>query len=350
MASYSVHVGPRLFHELKKEDSPPEYGVDYARRGGEYISDEEIIPARQVGGNRKPIMGFSRRARRNMAQAVYANPQGFNGHQALTFPDDVFWEPVGGYSGAQRFLSEEEIAEVAKDRYLRRFKARVSRVLPGATFVWRLEIEKRKRGSLQGTYVVHFHLVWALTFCWCELDYIPFVKRTVEMWLECIETKHPDAFEVHFTRERRGKKAWEWLGDDNKKLLSYIMKYVGKDGHDYQFRTGRLWGLHGVSKRARMRTAEIPLTQKESEFFRQVLGESLRQRHESAMQARYVRLLAAGVTQETAEKDIQQRTEKFEWWLKHPIGRYFRTHLFMDRGEILDLIWLAKNLADQVPF
>lgn len=43
----------------------------------------------------------------------------------------------------------------------------------------------------------------------------------------------------------------------------------------------------------------------------------------------------------------KEKEKKFKAWLEGSIGKHFRTHFFMDRGEFLDLVWLAKCMSSE---
>lgn len=257
-ASYAVNVGPGQFHELRRIDPKPQYGEDYKRRGGGYIEDQDIKPVRATNGNRKAIRGFTRRSKRNFRQRANAHPSPLNGFQTATCPDDVFWAPVG--HGAFRALSVEERAEAIK-RHLAVLGCRVAIAYPGCSWLWVVEWEKRKTGDFKGDWIPHVHIMWSLPFANCEADYIPFVKHVVEMWIGIIGTNDPNAFAVHFTKIRKGKKAWEWLGEEKGKVLSYVTKYTSKAYEArFPFECGRMWGVKGAPKKDMLRTAELPLT------------------------------------------------------------------------------------------
>jgi len=358
---FSVVVGPGLFQELQRKDPDPVQGCDYSRKGREYISDQEVKPAHAMNGNRRPICGFSRRARRNMARRVHGHPGKFNAWQTLTVPDDVLWESTG--YGASRFLTLEERMEEAK-RFLKNFDGRVRYEYPGVSWVWRMEIKRRTvHSALSGEWVFHFHILWALSFANCLLDFAPFAKRMVQMWIDVLGTKHPKAFFTHYEARKKGKLAWEWLGDEPGRVTAYLSKYVGKSDEEsqYEFETGRLWGVKGVPLKKMQRHAELPLTDKEKSFFCELLRGDLQSSFIAARSERLRRLRVEATKRRWSEARVESEISlwwsaeekkllRLEEWTTNQIFRYFRTHFFMDRGKLLDFIWIAKCQAENCPF
>lgn len=138
------------------------------------------------GGEKKAIVGFSERSRRNLRRTVHS----LRRDEAALFLT-LTWHEL--------LVSPEE----AKDT-LDRFGKRLSRYFPGASFVWKMEPQERG--------FPHFHiLVYGLR--WIDPQYIS------RVWHECTS----ETSEEH----RKSGVDVEWIRDDGK-LQSYLSEYFAE--------------------------------------------------------------------------------------------------------------------------
>lgn len=123
---------------------------------------------------------------------------------------------------------------------LRRFKMRLQRFAPEASFVWRMEYQKR--GS------IHFHLLCFGLPYWAQAD-------VQEAWTACTE-EDTSRVDIRLVRSKRG-------------VMHYVSKYIAKRSATKsrtslvsvpylhvgrKWRKGRFWGYHNKER--------LPLAQK----------------------------------------------------------------------------------------
>lgn len=204
-------------HEL--EVQPAEIGV-YV--GGSLVTAK---PDRPVSGNcggearggvRGDVVEFSR-ASRNRLMRVLAKTDRLNVplFVTLTYNDDA---PLS------REKWKRDIDVLGK-RFVRQF--------PDASFVWRVEYQIRKSGTVAGELVAHYHLlVWGVE----THD----MRRWVTVnWYEVVGSGSDDHLRAGTSVERIRK----WKG-----VMWYASKYIAKaDGSTKQVQ-GRNWGVVNRSK------------------------------------------------------------------------------------------------------
>lgn len=205
-------------------------GVVTVWRGGSLVevTREPVIVTRSErrgGGLRGRVTEFSLASRRRLLKLFgRLRDDALPLFVTLTLPDNV------PHDGA-----------TLKDRYLRRFLARLRRRFPGAALVWRMEVKARKSGAHVGEHVPHVHaVVWGVPMA-------PGLREWVSLaWYESVASGDPRHLragtQVQAARSSRQVKAY------GSKL------YAAKDDGDSELLDhGRAWGIH---ERARLPWAE----------------------------------------------------------------------------------------------
>ena len=209
----------------------PEQGraaVAVVWRGGslvefQTVKDDDVEPGseaarvlnKRLGGKRGKVQGFSVASRRRLLKLfARLRNDALPLFVTLTLPDGVAHD-----------------GQALKNKYLRRFKARLSRKFPRAAYIWRMEVKRRKSGEQIGEPVPHVHLVlWGVPMT-------PDLRAWLSLaWYECVgsgDAKHLAAgTQVQAARNSRQVKAYA------SKL------YAAKDTDDGTIdEQGRAWGV-----------------------------------------------------------------------------------------------------------
>jgi hypothetical protein len=163
------------------------------------------------GGVRKAISHFSagsrRRLMRTLAKVRRVMLPVF---VTLTYPDDF-----------PEFSSKwkRDIDVLGK---------RFRRIFEGGSFLWRMEIVKRKSGENEGKFAPHFHLlVWGV-------DYEKLKDWFALAWYEVVGSGD----EKHLRAGTRVEKVRSWRG-----VMSYASKYLAKLDNSQYENVGRWWGI-----------------------------------------------------------------------------------------------------------
>lgn len=167
------------------------------------------------GGKRGKVQGFSVASRRRLLKLfARLKNDALPLFVTLTLPDGVAHD-----------------GHTLKDKYLRRFKARLSRKFPKAAYIWRMEVKKRKSGEQIGEPVPHVHLV-----LW-NVPMTPDLRAWLSLtWYECVgsgDVKHLAA----------GTQVQQASG--TRQVKAYASKlYAAKDTDDGVIEEqGRAWGI-----------------------------------------------------------------------------------------------------------
>ena len=174
-----------------------------------------LLNKRLTGGKRGKVRGFSKASRRRLLK-LFARLKGdaLPLFVTLTLPDGVAHD-----------------GQALKDKYLRRFKARLARKFPRAAYIWRMEVKRRKSGEQIGEPVPHVHLV-----LW-NVPMMPELREWLSLtWYECVGSGDPK----HLAAGTQVQQA-----SGSRQVKAYASKlYAAKDTDDGTIdEQGRAWGI-----------------------------------------------------------------------------------------------------------
>jgi hypothetical protein len=231
-AASSPDRGLSNAHNCTPDAARPEQGraaVCTVWRGGSLVEFEsvkdddekstgkaaELMGKRMGGGTRGKVKGFSVASRRRLLKLfARLRSNALPLFVTLTLPDGVAHD-----------------GQTLKGKYFRRFKARLSRKFPGAAFIWRMEVAKRKSGEQIGEPVPHVHLVlWGVLLA-------PGLREWLSLaWYESVGSHDPKHLAAG-TQVSAAKGA--------RQVKAYASKlYAAKDTDDGTIdEQGRSWGI-----------------------------------------------------------------------------------------------------------
>lgn len=206
------------------------------------FADDGSGGARERGGKRGCIATFSAASRRRMLKALARlRSDALPLFVTLTLPDGI------AHDGR------------SMKAYLRRFKARLGRAFPGASFVWRLEVKARKSGAQVGEPVPHLHLL--LYGVRISDGFKAWLSRS---WYEAVGSEDPRhlAAGTQVQAARSGRQ-----------VRAYASKlYAAKAGADERLDgVGRYWGVFNESGLPKASPVQVPVTAREFYRFLRVL-------------------------------------------------------------------------------
>lgn len=203
---------------IPRSDLSPDKS-DFDRSPTRYDPDKNIPydsaswKEEEPAGTRQPITGFSKKARGNMLKTVARiNAESYKKQDlifiTLTMPDQF------------------DADETNWNRYLKNFCERVRRNYPELAFIWRLELKRRKSGTMKGEIAPHYHLV---VFNWSEFVEgknirVKTLKQEFREWLSLSWHEIVDGDSNHL---KAGTQAKFIRG--KRRVTGYLTKYVAKE-------------------------------------------------------------------------------------------------------------------------
>lgn len=193
-------------------------GVVTVWRGGSLVETVRepigVTRERRGGGPRGRVTGFSAASRRRLLKLFgRLRDSSLPLFLTLTLPDGVAHD-----------------GEALKDKYLRRFLARLRRRFPGAALVWRMEVKARKSGEQIGEQVPHVHAVlWGVPMA-------PGLREWVSLaWYEAVGSGDPKHL-------RAGTQVQ--AARSSRQVKGYASKLYAAKADDCELAEhGRAWGI-----------------------------------------------------------------------------------------------------------
>lgn len=204
------------------------------------VGAAEARPAADGDARRGVCVGFGKRPRRRMMQALAKIRNVVGGHfLTLTFPDAVWLQFSADDQGGMAHYAKEKLHALEK---------RLTARFPAVGGIWRMEFKDRKSGDLLGCVVPHFHiLAFGIENCHLAL---------LQAWLSDVW------FDVVGSGDEKHLKA----GTNCRELSSrrhaaaYVSKYVGKEEQD-DYAAGRRWGTFGLLDQSGSLTVDLSIEQ-----------------------------------------------------------------------------------------
>lgn len=187
-------------------------------RGGSLVevtrAPSGVTRERRGGGPRGKVTGFSAASRRRLLKLFgRLRDSSLPLFLTLTLPDGVAHD-----------------GEALKDKYLRRFLARLRRRFHGAALVWRMEVKARKSGEQIGEQVPHVHAVlWGVPMA-------PGLRKWVSLaWYEAVGSGDPKHL-------RAGTQVQ--AARSSRQVKGYASKLYAAKADDCELAEhGRAWGI-----------------------------------------------------------------------------------------------------------
>lgn len=259
-------------HSISSRNSEPDEScqVDSEQRGSiEVTEGAGVVKIRRPvpqkggsdgGGKRGPVTHFSKKsARRLQLRIAKIRREQRPVFVSLTYPDVYPWSGSG------------------IKKHIKNLGERFKREFPHWSYFWKLELQERKSGTMEGETMPHFHLlvwtnsteevphsVYETVKRWFEKNWHDIIRKSLdgEEWavLQSIQdyqrTDDTDLLEDHAEASTRTERIRSRRG-----VLSYVSEYMAdpeKGGREMEG-IGRFWGYVNKEKLPFGRTHVLPL-------------------------------------------------------------------------------------------